>query len=266
MKTIHEHGTLLSTPSFYKTYHNHGIFQDMALTAIAQTFPQFSQSGSWKTLANTRLQTQIAHSITPDAVHLEHSPGYQSYMYDTFARFLFGGRANRFVLPSGMANLEDMPKQLTYLIKPKQHVAHLRDTSGSPRSASIIPNTADYRSSHSRSARQERHTADADVKAHQHAIQLHARVLAHPTRAFNQATQIMMTAGYHSSAHKHQDDLTIDVYGLGRDFIIETGRFGYTNLPQRQHVFKVEAHNTVHRDGRRARPQPCYAEKSRIVS
>lgn len=267
VKTIHEHGTLLSTPSFYKTYHNHGIFQDMALTAIAQTFPQFSQSGSWKTLANTRLQTQIAHSITPDAVHLEHSPGYQSYMYDTFARFLFWADANRFVLPSGMANLEDMPKQLTYLIKPNNTLPIFGDTSGSPRSASIIPNTADYPElafalSQGKSGTQPTQT----LKRISTQYSFMREYWAHPTRAFNQATQIMMTAGYHSSAHKHQDDLTIDVYGLGRDFIIETGRFGYTNLPQRQHVFKVEAHNTVHRDGEGLDLSPAMREKSRIIS
>ncbi|MFO7176905.1 heparinase II/III family protein, partial [Enterococcus faecium] len=54
-----------------------------------------------------------------------------------------------------------------------------------------------------------------------------------PPRAFNQATQVMMTAGYHGAAHKHADDLSLELYGLGRDFIVETGRYGYADCEER---------------------------------
>lgn len=267
MKTLHEHGTLLATPSFYKTYHNHGIFQDMALTAIAQTFPEFDRSTSWQTLANQRLQTQITHSISKDAVHLEHSPGYQAYMYHTFARFLDWASANRFVLPSSMANMEDMPKQMTYMLKPNGSMPIFGDTSGGTRSMNIIPNTADYPElayavSRGTEGVMPRHL----TKRIGNQYSFMREYWAAPPRSFTNATQVMMTAGYHSSAHKHADDLTIDLYGLGRDFIIETGRYGYTNRPERQRVFGVDAHNTVHRDGENLDLSASMRGKSRIVT
>ena len=267
LKTLHEHGTLLATPSFYKTYHNHGIFQDMALTAIAQTFPEFDRSPTWQTLANTRLQTQITHSISKDAVHLEHSPGYQSYMYHTFARFLDWAAANQFVLPPSMANMEDMPKQLTYMLKPNSTLPIFGDTSGAVRTKGIIPDTDNYPELAYALTRGTEGTKPPHVlKRIGSQYSFMREYWSDPPRAFNQATQIMMTAGYHSSAHKHQDDLTIDVYGLGRDFIIETGRYGYTNRPERQHVFKAEAHNIVHRDGEGLDLSSSMREKSRIVT
>ena len=267
LKTLYDHGTLLATPSFYKEYHNHGIFQDMALTAIAQTFPEFDRSAAWQTFANTRLQRQITHSISRDAVHLEHSPGYQAYMYHTFARFLDWAEANRFVLPPSMANMEDMPKQLTYMVKPNGTLPIFGDTSGAIRTMNIIPNTADYPElAYAVSRGQEGVMPRHLVKRIGTQYSFMREYWANPPRSFSNATQVMMTAGYHSSAHKHADDLTIDVYGLGRDFIIETGRYGYTNRPERQRVFGVEAHNTVHRDGENLDLSAAMRGKSRIVT
>ncbi|TCI71238.1 alginate lyase family protein [Exiguobacterium sp. SH0S7] len=267
LKTFHEHGTLLATPSFYKTYHNHGIFQDMALTAIAQTFPEFDKSGAWQTLANTRLQKQITHSISKDAVHLEHSPGYQSYMYHTFARFLDWAEANRFVLPPSMANMEDMPKQLTYMLKPNSTLPIFGDTSGAIRTKGIIPDTDDYPElAYALTRGTEGVKPPHVLKRIGTQYSFMREYWSAPPRAFTQATQVMMTAGYYSSAHKHADDLTIDVYGLGRDFIIETGRYGYTNRPERQRVFGVDAHNTVHRDGENLDLSAAMRGKSRIVT
>ncbi|WP_214825671.1 heparinase II/III family protein [Exiguobacterium algae] len=266
LRTIHDHGTLLATSGFYKTYHNHGIFQDMALTAIAQTFPQFDRSTWWQTLATRRLDKQIRHSITSDAVHLEHSPGYQAYMYSVLDRFVIWADSNRFSLPASMERVEQMPKQLTYMVKPNGTLPIFGDTSGSKRSTSIIPHIGDfpeltYAVTQGKSGTRPPFTA----KRISNQFSFMREYWSSPPRAFNQATQVMMTAGFHSNAHKHADDLSIDVYGLGRDFIIETGRYGYTNRPERRSVFGVEAHNTVHREGENLDLSAAMRKKSRIL-
>ncbi|WP_214757831.1 heparinase II/III family protein [Exiguobacterium sp. s123] len=267
LRTLHEHGTLLATSSFYKYEHNHGVFQDMALTAIAQTFPQFDQSARWKTIADSRLDKQIRHSITSDAVHLEHSPGYQAYMYHVLDRFVIWADDNRFTLPSSMNRVEYMPKQLTYMVKPNGTLPIFGDTSGARRTTSIIPHIDDFpQLAYAVSGGKEGSRPPLTVKKISTQYSFMREYWSAPPRAFNQATQVMMTAGYHSSAHKHADDLSIDLYGLGRDFIIETGRYGYTNRPERQRVFGVDAHNTVHRDGANLDLSASMREKSKIVT
>lgn len=267
LKTIYEHAEILAAPDFYKERHNHGIFQDMALTAIAQSFPEFDQSLNWQTLASNRLQAQIAHSISPAGIHLEHSPGYQVYVYHTFARFLTWAEANNFTLPSRIDDIREIPEQLAYMMKPNRTLPIFGDTAGHLRAMNIIPNTADYPHlafAVSGGVEGEAPTLLAKQLGSQYSFM--REYWSKPPLAFSGATQVMMTAGYHSNAHKHADDLSIDVYGLARDFLVETGRYGYSNRPERREVFKAEAHNTVHRYGEGLDLSPNMVGKSQILS
>jgi len=267
LKTLYEHAEILASPEFYKARHNHGIFQDMALTAIAQSFPEFDQSQKWQALASSRLQTQIAQSISPSGIHLEHSPGYQVYVYHTFARFLQWAEENKFTLPSRIEDIKEIPVQLAYMVKPNLALPIFGDTEGRNRGANIIPNTAEYPELlYAVTGGKEGTPPTQLTKQLGDQYSFMREYWAHPTAKFNHATQIMMTAGYHSNAHKHQDDLSIDVFGLGTDFIIESGRYGYSSRQERKDVFKVEAHNTVHRLGKGLDMSSAMVGKSRIVS
>ncbi|KAB2864350.1 MAG: heparinase, partial [Exiguobacterium chiriqhucha] len=80
------------------------------------------------------------------------------------------------------------------------------------------------------------------------------------------AVQGMMTAGYHSNIHKHADDLSIDLYGYGRDFLVESGRYAYTNRPERSVVMQAAAHNTVHVAGKSFNLTTNNLRRSQITS
>lgn len=54
-----------------------------------------------------------------------------------------------------------------------------------------------------------------------------------------------MFAGFHSTAHKHPDDLSFELYGFGGDYIVETGRYAYVSSPERSKAMSTEAHNVV---------------------
>ncbi|VXB55788.1 Heparinase II/III family protein [Exiguobacterium sp. 8H] len=266
LKTLYEHGEILASSDFYKPKHNHGIFQDIALTAIAQTFPEFDRSKAWQSTASTRLQAQIAHSISPEGVHLEHSPRYHVYVYHTLSRFIEWAEANQFVLPSRSGYIEKMPDQLTYMLKPNRTLPIFGDTTGHLQGMNIIPKTNEYPElSFAVSGGAEGVAPTLLTKQIGDQYSFMREYWSRPPEAFSGATQVMMTAGYHSSAHKHADDLSIDFYGLARDFIIETGRFGYSSRPERKEVFKVEAHNTIHRYGENLDLSKGMIGRSRIV-
>ncbi|TCI78107.1 heparinase [Exiguobacterium sp. SH0S1] len=267
LKTIHEHGTLLATPSFYMPQHNHGMFQDIALMAIAKQHPSFDKSVEWQTLATQRLQVQIDQGISRDGVHLEHSPGYQSYLYYTFIRLKAWADANRFPLPSNVSRIDKMPVQLTYMMKPNGTLPIFGDTTGVTQSLSIIPDIMKYPElayAVTQGKRGKKPPLTLKKVGTQYSFM--REYWSAPPRSFDNATQVMMTAGFNSKVHKHADDLNIDVYGLGRDFITETGRYGYTKRPERARVFGVEAHNTVHRAGENLDLRPDMRGKSYIAS
>lgn len=266
LRTVEGHGDVLSTPSFYRAHHNHGIFQDMALTDIAETFPELERSSEWRELASERLTEQLDHSLSEDYVHLEHSPGYQVYTYEMLYRFNRWIEANGFTTSPRLDDVTYMPETLVHLVKPNRTLPLFGDTTGEPRTTSMISTMRDY--PHLLFAV----TGGKDgVRPLERTKQLHTQyaVLREhwgETEPFAEAVSLMMTAGFHNTAHKHQDDLSIDLYGYGRDFIVETGRFGYTNLPERNQALHVNAHNTINTGSRQLTLHASTLGKSGIQS
>lgn len=250
LTVIYDHAVLLASPAFYRVRHNHGLFQDMALLAIAETFPEFDKSEDWGRIARKRLKDQLEASLSDDGTHLEHSPGYHVYVYHTLARFYEWAEANHVHLPERFGVIRRMPEQLAFMMKPNRTLPIVGDTSGHIRSTGLIPDVKDFPTlAYALSCGTEGIEPTELVKKLGSQYAVMREYWAHPKRTFTDATHIMMTAGYNGHAHKHADDLSLELYGLGRDFIVETGRFGYTNRSERAQALRVAAHNTVHRLG-----------------
>lgn len=250
LNVVYEHAVLLASPKFYRMRHNHGLFQDMALLAIAETFPEFDKSEDWARIARARLDDQLETSLSEDGTHLEHSPGYHVYVYHTLARFREWAGLNGILLPRRFDAIQNMPAQLTHLVKPNRTLPIFGDTSGHIRPFDMVPDTSDFPAlayALSGGTEGSQPTELAKKLGTQYAVM--REYWAHPKRAFSDAAHITMTAGYNGYAHKHADDLSLELYGLGRDFIVETGRYGYTDRTERAQALRVAAHNTVHRLG-----------------
>lgn len=266
-KTLYEHAALLAKASFYKPNNNHGIFQDMALTAIAETHQAFERSSEWRSLATTRLTKQLNHSLSADGVHLEHSPYYQIYMYDTLSRFNDWAAANRFSLSNRMRDVRDMPIALTYMLKPNGTLPMFGDSPSLVHHSETVPHIERYPHllyAMSNGTRGTAPTIRVGRLADQYAF--FRQHWGGRSGSFRDAVHVMMTAGYHSNVHKHADDLSIDVSGYGRDFIVESGRYAYTSRPERQVVLPAAAHNTVHVSGQSFRLSADNLRRSRITA
>lgn len=266
LRTIEGHGEILTDAKFYRARHNHGIFQDMALTDIAQTFPELEPASVWNELATTRLTTQLDHSLSSDNVHLEHSPGYQVYTYEMLYRFNRWIEANGFVTSPRLEAVKRMPETLVHLMKPNRTLPLFGDTTGEPRTTSMISTLRDYPEllyAVTGGAEGVRPTERVKQLDTQYAV---LREHWGENEPFADAVSLMMTAGFHNTAHKHQDDLSIDLYGFGRDFIVETGRYGYTNRPERDTAVRVKAHNTVNMGSRQLTLHSSTIGKSGITS
>ena len=81
---IFQHAQLMANESFYVRhqairFHNHGMFQDIALLLTAQIFPDWSGSSYWKNLALHRLEAMFNHIYVEDGdcrISFENSYGY----------------------------------------------------------------------------------------------------------------------------------------------------------------------------------------------
>jgi len=61
----------------------------------------------------------------------------------------------------------------------------------------------------------------------------------------NTATQLIFKCGYLARSHRHNDDGNVLLYGLGEDWLIDAGVFGYQENEKhyRQYVLSPSAHN-----------------------
>lgn len=83
---IYEHAQLLSSEVFYARdqnyrYHNHALFQDIALLSTSLILETFELSDEWKKIALDRMINQFEHLIYTEgdyAVLKENSPGYHA--------------------------------------------------------------------------------------------------------------------------------------------------------------------------------------------
>lgn len=83
---IFEHAQLLSSEVFYARdqnyrYHNHGLFQDIALLSTSLILESFELADEWKKVAIERMIDQFEHLIYTEedyAVLKENSPGYHA--------------------------------------------------------------------------------------------------------------------------------------------------------------------------------------------
>ncbi len=265
MTLFYEHAWLLSQENFYRPRNNHGMFQDLALLAISETYPEMGASKEWKKIATNRLMEQITFGITPEGLHMEHSPSYQLYIYNSLIDFVDWGLANGFDLPEEMVKrVKAMPNALTYLTKPDRTLPLFGDSPASKMSTNLVPYPEEY---------PELTYAFTEgkqgVEPAKRAINLSnqfAILRQHwgKEEPFDQSVYFGMTAGYHSTAHKHPDDLSFELYGFGGDYIVETGRYAYLATPQRSTAMSTEAHNVVQVEGTEFSLDKSNLEKSQI--
>jgi hypothetical protein len=92
LHAIYAQGRLLSCEAFYARdqrtrYHNHALFQDLALFASHRIMPELLEARKWREVAMQRLRSQVDELVVEDqgyAVFVENSPGYHQGAAEIF--------------------------------------------------------------------------------------------------------------------------------------------------------------------------------------
>ncbi|HEX6665094.1 MAG TPA: heparinase II/III-family protein [Solirubrobacterales bacterium] len=223
LSACNRHGDELADDSKYFADHNHGLAQDEGLYLLARQIPTLPAARAWSELATGRLRRTLKATICEkEGNHLEHSTEYQfaitrmvSRLVDTMSE-----------LP-GMRELLDRLRQTTaWHVLPTGRLAQLGDTDDTP----------------------------ADRWAVKAASQLRGlKVLPQTGYSFvrDGGSYLAVSAGYHSSAHKHSDDTGFILAEGGQVLLGDAGRWGYyEDEPDRLYARSAFAHNVVTVDDR----------------
>lgn len=237
------HADLLSTDHFYSGGTNHGMFQDEALIAFSKYFYDKEILADYYTLAIDRLGGYFNKLISSEGVHLEHSPTYNQIIARALSKYsdaltAFGDHA----LGKKFGDQYDkMAHYATHVLKPDGKWPLIADTyAGDLPQANIWTDNPYYQYAQSKGTNGIIPT-ETNVVYPEAGYAIFRDQWTEP----DDGAYIFFTAAYHTSYHKHSDDLSLWIYD-GQDIITEAGPHSYTlSDPVTNYAYSSYGHNTL---------------------
>lgn len=205
---------------------NHGIFQLHGLAILAQVFWALPRSEEALAYTRTRLPELLRRQFNDEGVHLEHSPHYHQWMMGELTAIDESGWHERFALERTLSAAEEVR---AWLVQPDLTPVRVGDT------ASYEP------------------WPDTERDPTPDLIGPGCVAKWYPKGGYaiarSQTGQVFFQGSYHSTAHKHADDMHFEWFDLGRRILVDSGTAGYKGGEARQYFLSTAAHNTVVVDG-----------------
>ena len=216
------HVAKLREPAFFSLT-NHGFFQVHGLMGLALTLPQTEESEAARDQARDMFRRLMRQQFGQDGVHLEHSPGYHGFALRTLKQLLGSGWYDDL---TDVIDIRDRAlKAQPWFVFPNGRISAIGDSSR-------------------RKSPPERISEDP-VAAKLFEEAGYAIVKSSPDVAPDDAFMLIVAAGHHSAMHKHADDLSFELFDNGRYWVIDSGRYTYSNSPVKNHMRSAAAHNSV---------------------
>jgi hypothetical protein len=240
--TIKKHGDLLASEAFYVRhqnyrYHNHAIFQDIALLVASAAISCLESASDWKVTAIERIKDQFEHLIIIEndtAILKENSPGYHNGML-RIVELLAGILAvseETSLYSQFESLLVKMQRFSSVICYPGGRLPAIGDTFRQP--------NTEEESTHARSAVIKQGFWDFDNAGFVVAKGLHKRV----------PFQFIFYAPSLTKTHKHADHLSFTIFFDGVEWLIDPSFYShqYTD-PYPAYLRGPSAHNTIVLEG-----------------
>lgn len=260
LPVLEVHGQFLASDQYYQSY-NHGIFQDQALLELTVFFPEFESSREWQQKAITRLINRLNQDITKNGVHKEHSPAYHILVLDLFLDIKEFMDYYQIDYDLELTEkLDKMQQYLAYVTKHNGFLPMIGDTGLSYildrfDDETILNDYWLYRYSNGKEGKKLEDGLQVFEEA---GISIYREDKDTPYYWY-------FSSGFHSTVHKHADDLSFVLSVDNSDYIVDSGSYNYEEQdPYRKYFRSVFAHNTIVVDNQSYAIKPYQAGKARI--
>ncbi|GEK79695.1 alginate lyase family protein [Agrococcus baldri] len=203
---------------------NHGIFQMHGLAVLAEMFWSLPQAPAARTFAASTMSMLTKRQFNDEGVHLEHSPHYHQWMMRELASIEQSGWFDLDLT----ATLRRAEEVRGWLMQPDGEPVRVGDTPIGTRWPSATSSSPDFQNDLYR-LRWYRDGGYAICRT--------------------ESGQLFFQGSYHSTAHKHADDLSFELFDRGRRILVDSGSTGYSGGPDRVYFLSSAAHNTIEVDG-----------------
>ena len=225
------HADLLRSEAFYRPLHNHGFYQDMALTVYALISGE--DADYWSALSAARIRMYLDAKISGEGVHLEHSPIYHTVVARGVAWLAVAFRS---LDPDYAAELTGLLDQMSeygrWIALPNGALPSVGD---SPRE---IMDTSVF-------------TGNAPMPERMRVFPQAGYAFIRKDRGNREdGTWMMFLAATHGEVHKHNDDLSFLLYHRGEAVITEAGKRDYHyREPETEYCYSSFGHNVLFVNG-----------------
>ena len=223
LESVRNHAQVLASKKDFVP-DNHGLFVDLGLLHLANTFPFMDQADRWHALARERFEATLRGRLA-EGVWLEHSSGYQ---------FLVTGALEDFLAAYGAdSELSDLLAQMKsaagWFVKPNGEITQFGDSN--------LDEAPDWALAEAR--------AMSGLKAFFGAGFAFVRA----PEASGDTGYLAVTDGFHNLTHKHADELSFELFDDGTTVVADTGLYDKDPGPVRDFVVSARAHSVLTVDG-----------------
>ncbi|MDK2970647.1 MAG: hypothetical protein PWP23_402 [Candidatus Sumerlaeota bacterium] len=247
LKLIYTHCLVLADETFFSKFTNHGFDQAETLYATVQMYPEMEGSEQLLRIARSRLKDEIDFMFTEEGVHVENSPAYHLWLSSKLdslrATYVEFGDADNLGHLDGI--LDRANYYTAFITKPDGTLPPVGDT------VLARPNPHRVRPFFSFPYLQYAATNGTLGKPPSKAVEFFPlsgyavfRDKWHDSESFKDTIYIFFKCGFISHYHRQDDDLSFVLYGLGEDWLIDSGLYYYMEKdPKRIYVRSNAAHN-----------------------
>jgi hypothetical protein len=252
---LERHAVKLAHPRFHRFEHNHGVTQAYALLALGVCLAPHPDAPQWIHLGRERLEAQMRDNVSPEGVHLEHSPAYQLYVLLQFVGAARFARAHCMPLSAEFEErLRAMILCSAHMLRPDGALPALGDgNTGSP--IHVVPDDLvewageavdAFTYAVSRGAAGRAPSASDVILPGGGSVFLRSDWA--PGGGPHGGAFVALRLATFPTAHIHRDVLSFELFAHGADLVVDTGGPGV--YPFRAWLKSTPAHNTVAVDGR----------------
>lgn len=252
IKMLAMHANALHDDSFFSGFNNHGLDQSIALYMTSQLMGMCEQAPAWRIKSSERMLALLDQQFTrTDCVHVENSPEYHVSVLLRFVliRQMFDHYAERGPLEALDNVISRAMRYLVKVMRPDGLLPLLGDTEDrklNPRAFKPLAGSREYRQlTWLLTSGEAGEVPQAGLGLFCEAG--YAVYSGYPDGEddYRRASHLVLKCGLKSTYHRHDDDNSITLHALGRDWLIDSGLFLHEAADKRRIYVRSPAAHTV---------------------
>jgi len=215
---------------------NHGLFQLHGLLALCNVVPSIGTCAGAQDFVKTEMQDLMLRQFSSEGVHLENSPEYHLFVYNTVKRFMDSGWYDQFDFIRDL--MERVAQNRIWMVHPDKTIVTVGDSEPKPVSIDWPKSSVKCQDSEASCY------LLGNFQESGYAI-----VRSDWAVPVQKASMLFVMGMFFQTGHKLPDDLSFEWFDQGERILTNAGKYSYSNGPFRDYVTSTAAHNTVEIDG-----------------